>query len=99
MEQSQLIEIATIVVLPELLCTGLKLLLRDPSHFESHFVGRPHLLALPFCERAHEIAGVQQTGMRARVEPGKAPPHFLQAENAILEVAFQQACNFQLTAR
>lgn len=49
----------------------------DPALLESELLGAADLLALAFLDGAHEVAGIEQRGMGAGVEPGIAAANAL----------------------
>ena len=51
----------------------------DPALPRGDLLRAADLEALPLLDRAHEVPGVEQAGVRAGVEPGEAAPHALDA--------------------
>ena len=85
----QLLEVTSVGVLAEHPRPIGQLLARNPALAKGYLVGDSGLQALAFCKSAHEITGVEQTCMRARVKPGKTAPHQADLQGSIDQIALK----------
>ena len=78
---------------------GLEFIERNIAQTERDFFGAGDPHALPFLQDLDKVAGLDQGGMRAGVEPGKAAAEHLDEQVASLHIGPVHIGNLDLAAR
>src|ERR1017187_765716 len=71
---------------------------RNPPVQEGDFLWTRDAESLALFQRAHEFGGLEQRVRRARIEPGIAATHALDAQLSSFEIGAVQVSDFQFSA-
>ena len=68
----------------------------DPAMAPCNFFRAGDLQPLAMLQRSNELARLHQAVVRSRIQPGIAPPHDLDAEQALFQIKPVQVRDFEL---